>query len=376
VRRGGASYVVKDWSRRAAWVRASIAPWLARHEAAMLARADGIPGVPRLRARIDRLAFAMEFIEGRPLRRRTHGRALPPRFFAALETILDALASRGVVYLDLRSPTNVLVTPSGDPALVDLGSALRLPLPRAWIRRLEARALAKLRSRFERQAGREPVMADVADDMSANLKVGGTRLCLREHGTLDDPVPVLFLPEAGFSSRYFAPLLESAGAHGRRAIGVDPPGFGGSRPKVTSLAPPFVAEQLEALLDALRIQRVDVVGAGWGARIGAALEARSPARVRRSISLSGAALPTTHDEQTLRAALQASLPRSLSADLRGALEAELARASSLNLARASIEAEVESRVTPVDVGAASRIVIDASCANDPDRFWSDIGTSP
>jgi hypothetical protein len=359
VRRDGASYVVKDWSRRAGWVRALIAPWLARHEAAVLARADGIPGVPRLRARIDRLAFAMEFVEGRALRRRTHGRALPPRFFAALEAILDALASRGVVYLDLRSPTNVIVTPSGEPVLVDLGSAFRLPLPRAWIRRLEARALAKLRNRFERQPGRAPVVADDSDDMSANLKVGGTRLCLREHGTLDDPVPVLFLPEAGFSSRYFAPLLASAAAHGRRAIGVDLPGFGGSRAEVTSLAPTHVAAQLEALLDALRIGRVDVVGAGWGARVGAALEARSPARVRRVLALRGAAAPESGDPEALRSTLRAALPAALSDELRRVLEAELARAPSRTLTLAFQDA-------PTVIGATQNGV-DAS---DTGTIWS------
>ena len=135
VQRDGPPQIVKDWGRRSAWVRMLVAPWLARHEAAMLARADGIEGVPRLLGRIDRLALAMEYLEGQPLRRHAHGRALPPSFFAALESILDRLAQRGVVYLDLRSPTNVLLTPRGAPALVDLGSAIALPLPRRVARR-------------------------------------------------------------------------------------------------------------------------------------------------------------------------------------------------------------------------------------------------
>lgn len=371
VRRAGVALVVKDWSRRSAWVRALIAPLLARHEAAMLARADGIPGVPRLVARIDRLAFAMEFVEGRALRRRAHGRALPGAFFAALEAILAELAARGMAYLDLRSPTNVLVTPGGAPALVDLGSALWLPLPGAWILRFERRALAKLRSRFERRSDGERATPDGADDMSANLKVADTRICLREHGSLDDPVPAVFLPEAGFSSRWFAPALAAAGARGRRAIGIDPPGFGSSRGDAASLDPARIAEQLEVLLDALRISRVDVVGAGWGARIGAALASRSPARVRRLVAIRTEASGDADDPrepEALRARLEASLPNGLPAELRATLAAELARVSSRSLALAF--AASDAQPTPIGVRGPERIELDASRGADPERIWS------
>ena len=382
VRYQGTQLVVKDWGRRSAWVRALVAPWLARHEAAMLAHADGITGVPRLRARIDRLALAMEYVEGRPLRRPSHGRALPPRFFAELESILERLAQRGVAYLDLRSTTNVLITPSGAPALVDLGSALRLPLPRGWILRFEQRALVKLRSRFERQPGTVPAVVDPWDDASANLKAGGTRFCLREHGRLDDPIPVLFLPGAGFSARVFAPILARAAAHGRRAIGVDPPGFGGSRREVRTLAPARVAAQLEALLAALRVARVDLVGSGWGALVGCALAARSPGRVRRLIAIAGDDTPAratelalrrsaaTRDPEALRARLLGALPTSLSDGLHATLAAELGRVPARNLALAY--RETSPRPTPFGVGTPGRVDLDEAEASDPDRIWSEL----
>ena len=382
VRRDGVQVVVKDWGRRAAWVRGLVAPWLARHEAAMLARADGIPGVPRLRARIDRLALAMEYVEGRPLNRHAHGRALPPRFFAELETILENLAQRGVAYLDLRSPTNVLITPSGAPALVDLGSALRLPLPRSWLQRFEKRALAKLRARFEQQAGSEPVVADPEDDASANLKAGGTRFCLREHGPIDDPIPVLFLPGAGLSARVFAPIFARAAAHGRRAIGVDPPGFGGSRRDVRSLSPARVATQIEALLEALRVVRVDLVGSGWGALVGCALAARPKQRVRRMVAIAaedtdaGAAERAKRrgiaasDPEALRARLLEALPRGLSGALHATLAAELARAPARNLVLLYRSAAPAS--TQLGVGWPGRVDIDETQARDPDRVWSEL----
>lgn len=384
VRRDGVDVVVKDWGRRSAWVRALVAPFLANHEAAMLSRADGIPGVPRLRARIDRLALAMEYVEGRPLTRHSHGRALPPRFFADLETILERLAERGVAYLDLRSPTNVLITPSGAPALVDLGSALRLPLPRGWLARFEKRALAKLRSRFEQRSDSQPVAADPENDASANLKAGGTRFCLREHGLIEDPVPVLFLPGAGFSARVFAAIFARAEAHGRRAIGVDPPGFGGSRRDVRSLDPARVAEQIEALLEALRIVRVDLVAVGWGALVGRALAARPKQCVRRMVAIdgedtgSGAAERArrrelaSRDPEALRAHLLEALPRALPGPLQQALAAELARVPARNLALAY--RDEPPMPTLFGVGAPARVDLDSTQASDPDRVWSALAT--
>jgi len=382
VRRDGAHWVVKDWGRRSAWVRRWVAPWLANHEAAMLERADGIPGVPRLRARIDRLALAMEYVEGRPLNRHAHGRALPPRFFAELEAILARLAERGVAYLDLRSPTNVLITPSGAPALVDLGSALRVPIPRGLLERFERRALAKLRSRFEQQPGSEPVVADPDDDASANLKAGGTRFCLREHGPLDDPIPVLFLPGAGLSARVFAPIFARAEAHGRRAIGVDPPGFGGSRRDVRSLEPAGVAARMEALLDALRVVRVDLVAQGWGALVGRALATRPKRCVRHMVAIDGEDTSAgaaerarrrelaARDPEALRARLLAALPRTLSSALHDALAAELARVPARNLALAY--RDPAPAATLFGVGSPERVDLDASQALDPDRIWSEL----
>jgi pimeloyl-ACP methyl ester carboxylesterase len=382
VRHQGTQLVVKDWGRRSAWIRALVAPWLARHEAAMLARADGIAGVPRLRARIDRHAFAMEYVEGRPLHRPSHGRALPPTFFAELESILEQLARRGLAYLDLRSSTNVLITPSGAPALVDLGSTFRLPLPRLWILRFERRALVKLRARFECQPGALPSVADPEDDASASLKVGGTRFCLREHGRFDDPIPVLFLPDAGFSARVFAPILACAAAQGRRAIGVDLPGFGGSRRNVRTLAPARVAEQLDSLIVALRVARVDLVGAGFGALVGCALAAGSPERVRRLIAIQADDTPAraaelalrrsvaASDPEALRARLLGALPTSLSKRLVATLAAELARVPARNLALAYRESPPAP--TPLRVGTARRVDLSEAEASDPDRIWSEL----
>jgi pimeloyl-ACP methyl ester carboxylesterase len=149
---------------------------------------------------------------------------------------------------------------------------------------------------------------------------------------------------------------------------------------VPSLDPARVAAQLEALLDALRLGCVDVVGAGWGARVGDALAARSPARVRRLVaiecgeaSVRAAELArrrklAASDPELLRARVFASLPASLSDALRATLAGELGRVSARNLALAY--ADADSRVTPFGVGMPGRVEIDEVQASDPDRLWS------
>ena len=223
----GRRLVIKDYARRARWVRLWVAPWLARRELALLALAEGIPGVPRGLGRVDRLALALEYVEGEPLRRRTLAQALPASFFASLEAILQALAARGLLYTDLRSTANVLCTPAGTPALVDLGSALRFPVParaRSW---LYARALDKLRRRFE--VGRATSSAELPRPITIDLHAGPTRIRLLDRGPLGDATPLLALPDIGLDATFFVDLIEPAARLGRRTLVLELPGFGGSR---------------------------------------------------------------------------------------------------------------------------------------------------
>jgi hypothetical protein len=310
-RADGERLVVKDYAPRAALVRAALAPWLVRRELRLLERAEGIDGVPAPRGRIDAHAFAMEYLDGLPLRRRTHGARLASRFFDELQRILDALAERGLVYLDLRSPSNVLELADGRPALVDLASAFRLPLPGGLRRWLERRALAKLRRRFSGPA------APWADEAPLHtLKIGNTRISHREAGPLRDPVPVLCLHDLGLTSAVFGALLDTALQRARRVLAPDLPGFGDSRRDVETLEPGALAAPLEAWLDALRVRQVDVIGQGAGARIARGFRA---GRVRSALELPAVA----HREAATPAALRAALPDSLDAAARGEIERHL-----------------------------------------------------
>jgi len=111
----------------------ALARLLRRREERALTALAGLPGVPqaapteRVRAlsahpssdgrRPDpRDVLVRTWIEGTPLHRATH---LPLDFFDELARLVRAVHERGVCHNDLHKEQNVLVTPSGRPAIVD-----------------------------------------------------------------------------------------------------------------------------------------------------------------------------------------------------------------------------------------------------------------
>jgi len=155
VEHDGESYVVKDFAGRGPVFR-WIAPWLVRRELRAYAQLAGHPNVPQVVARVDALAFVLEYRPGQVL-----GTALaswvPDSFIANLRAAVAEMHARGVVHLDLRHRSNALADPVGKPVLIDFASAIcfrprglgaRFVLPLlAWI---DVRAIAK----WERQLAR------------------------------------------------------------------------------------------------------------------------------------------------------------------------------------------------------------------------------
>ena len=74
-------------------------------------------GVPRLVGRIGKSAFVHEWIEGSDLL----DLADPPPedFFDQLEALVRAVHARGMAYVDMNKPDNVLVAEDGRPVLID-----------------------------------------------------------------------------------------------------------------------------------------------------------------------------------------------------------------------------------------------------------------
>jgi RIO-like serine/threonine protein kinase len=116
----GRTLMVKDVQRVNLFFRWTLGLWLIHKEWKIYSRLAGIQGIPKAVERIDRFAFAMEFVPGRPIGR---GETLPPSFFPDLEKVLREIHSRGVVHMDLRHKGNVLLSERGEPFLIDFNSS-------------------------------------------------------------------------------------------------------------------------------------------------------------------------------------------------------------------------------------------------------------
>ena len=321
----GGVAIVKDYAPRAAPIR-RLAPLLVTRELALLERVAGVPGLPRPLGRIDAEAFALERLAGEPLRRRTHRGQLPPSFFAALEAMLEALRDRGVLYADLRSPSNVLCTPDWAPALVDLASASCLPAPRAWIDAFYRLALAKLRSRFAGTcAPTGPVCVEPA---ARDLRAGRMRIRTLDLGPLGDPVPCVVVPERGDRIESIEPLLTPGVLAGRRAVALELPR------EVGEPSDPLDAQArwLDRVLERLRLPRIDLVTIGGAASVAQRLASAEVARVRAWIAIgvqsadldpSGERTPNLALDSVAGHSLSATAPSGFSRELGAKLWNEL-----------------------------------------------------
>lgn len=158
VRRDGELAVVKDFAGHAGWLRATLGRWLIAREQRAYRTLAGHPAVPRWLGRVGRDGFAVEYRPGRRLSRQRAGE-LPADFVDRLEQAVRGLHARGVVHLDLRHRSNVLVASDGAPVLIDFASAVCLRAGRwpdrlllGWLARVDERALAKWRRKLAQPA--------------------------------------------------------------------------------------------------------------------------------------------------------------------------------------------------------------------------------
>lgn len=119
---GGERWVVKDFRPRSWLVRNLIGRFLVRRELGGLCRLRCVPGTPRDAFRLDAFALAYRYVPGRSLRG-VPAADIPPGFFATLErNVREMHARAGIVHLDMRNADNILVTPTGEPCIIDFQS--------------------------------------------------------------------------------------------------------------------------------------------------------------------------------------------------------------------------------------------------------------
>ena len=137
--------MVKDFAGRAPWLRATLGRGLVARELRAYRALAGHPNVPRLLGRAGPYGLAIEYRPGRRLSRQ-RAAELPADFLAQLARAVGEIHARGVVHLDLRHRSNVLVGADGEPILIDFASAVCLR-PERGLERVLLRALAWLDER-------------------------------------------------------------------------------------------------------------------------------------------------------------------------------------------------------------------------------------
>jgi hypothetical protein len=126
---GALAGVRRDFRAGALWLR-PVAAVLARREARALAWLEGVERVPRLLDR-GRGRFLRSYVEGRPL---ADVAPADPAYFAGARRLLRRIHAVGVTHNDTHKVHNWLVTPDGQPALVDFQIAGRHVARTRWFR--------------------------------------------------------------------------------------------------------------------------------------------------------------------------------------------------------------------------------------------------
>ncbi len=121
------------------------------------------------------------------------------------------------------------------------------------------------------------------DDAESRLRFAPIGTAAGEISTMQagSGPPVVMLHGLGATKASFLPTVAALADH-HRAIAIDLPGFGDSvKPLRAPYHAPYFAGAVVALLDALGLERADVVGNSMGGRVAIELGLRHPERVRR-----------------------------------------------------------------------------------------------
>jgi predicted Ser/Thr protein kinase len=147
--------VLKDYRNKDGAWRDLLGVTATALEARALRTLAGVRGVPEFRGRPDRFSVLMTYVDAERATRGDPRVMGNPDFMRDLERIVEEMHARGVVHLDLKHRSNLLVGKQGQAVVIDFESALtfspdrwygRLPL---WLlRRLDRLALLNWKRRI------------------------------------------------------------------------------------------------------------------------------------------------------------------------------------------------------------------------------------
>jgi len=120
---GFSEAAVKDFSRAPKFFRIFVVPFLIGREIKVLRWLDGARGIPKYLGRIDRYAFAMQFIEGKPIAN-FHKGELGQDTFDKIQAAIDAMHERGVAHGDIKRRSNLIMDKQGEIWIIDFAASI------------------------------------------------------------------------------------------------------------------------------------------------------------------------------------------------------------------------------------------------------------
>lgn len=127
----GEDVLLKDYGRKAGIWRDVLGAMFTGREARALRALSGVEGVPQFRGRPDPYCVAMTFISGSRVKRADPSVQGNEDFVRQLRLTVRQMHRRGVVHLDLKHRSNLIVSRAGKPVILDFESALCFR--RAWL---------------------------------------------------------------------------------------------------------------------------------------------------------------------------------------------------------------------------------------------------
>jgi len=165
----GHKAVLKDQAGADSAFATLVGPILNWRECKALKKLAHIDCIPDLLSRPSARSFLMSYHQSEQITRLQNAQPEWPAFFEKLTEAIKQIHAAGVAHNDLRNPTNTLVTPKGEPILVDLvacfcrGQAWNIP--NRWLfdkfTQVDLSAITKIKTRVAPDlVGSEDVVAE------------------------------------------------------------------------------------------------------------------------------------------------------------------------------------------------------------------------
>lgn len=162
-----------------------IGPILNWRECKALTKLAELDSVPVLLSKPNKRSFLMSYHASEQMTRLNEISPEWPIFFAKLSSAIEQMHAAGVAHNDLRNPTNTLVTPNGDPILVDLVACFcrgqRWNILNRWLfnkfTQVDRSAITKLKSKVA------PELIS-SDDVNPEQIAGKAGMAIKQLGQL------------------------------------------------------------------------------------------------------------------------------------------------------------------------------------------------